>query len=271
MYAFGHNMKLKRRHLIEIHDQSWCPHAIRNNVRGMIRLVCVTAPVYRSITPKLFSAVKQSTKKQVVDLCSGVGGPWEQLIQSSSARQAQIEKATLTDLFPHPEAYARIGKNTQGNIEYSDQAVDATNVPEHFNGFRTLFASFHHFQPELAQGILDDAVKKQEGIGIFEMTDRSWTAVIGIFLSSLISPFILVPFIRPFSWKALFWTYIIPATSIVAAIDGAVSCLRTYSPQEMIELVENLNESDYLWDIGKIREPYSPFVISYLIGYPKPA
>ena len=264
-------LKLKRQHLIEIHDQAWCPNSVRNCVRGLIRQVCVNAPVYRSITPRLFEAVKKTQSKKVVDLCSGVGGPWEQLLKSKSAAGEKLEKVTLTDLFPHPEICEGTHKSVKGKMEYYPEPVNATKVPEEHEGFRTLFASFHHFEPDMAKGILQDAVDNEVGIGIFEMTDRSLAVAIGIFSSSLIAPYILVPFMKPFDWQAVFWTYIVPVTPWVAAIDGAVSCLRTYSPEELKDLVSGLGEEDYEWQIGKSREKFSPFAITYLIGYPMSA
>ncbi|MGA9903436.1 MAG: hypothetical protein WBQ39_15975, partial [Terriglobales bacterium] len=48
-----------------------------------------------------------------------------------------------------------------------------------------------------------------------------------------------------------------------------VSCLRTYGPSELRELVEQLTASDYQyqWDIGEDSTGTTP--ITYLIGYPQ--
>ena len=43
-------------------------------------------------------------------------------------------------------------------------------MPDELGGFRTLFNAFHHFPPERARAILEDAVHKGQGIGVFEFT-----------------------------------------------------------------------------------------------------
>jgi len=44
------------------------------------------------------------------------------------------------------------------------------NVPAELKGLRTMFTSFHHFLPEEARAVLQNAVDAGEGIGIFEIT-----------------------------------------------------------------------------------------------------
>ena len=63
----------------------------------------------------------------------------------------------------------------------------------------------------------------------------------------------MVPFIRPFRWSRLIWTYLIPLNPIVLFLDGIVSCLRAYSPLELSELTRELSASGYIWEIGEER------------------
>ena len=57
-------------------------------------------------------------------------------------------------------------------------------------------------------------------------------------------------------------------------IDCAVSCLRTYSPKELEELIQysaiNKGDWDYAWEIGHIRSR-GIFRITYVIGCPVPS
>lgn len=78
-------------------------------------------------------------------------------------------------------------------------------------------------------------------------------------------------FVKPFSWKRLFFTYVVPVVPLFTFVDGAVSCLRTYSPEELKKLVEEVQKEEqvdeYEWETG--RERFLPFLrITYLIGYP---
>jgi hypothetical protein len=65
----------------------------------------------------------------------------------------------------------------------------------------------------------------------------------------------------------LLWTYVIPIIPLVLLFDGVVSCLRTYRPQELREIVEKLRSCQYNWEVGELAGRRAP--VTYLIGYPK--
>ena len=103
-------------------------------------------------------------------------------------------------------------------------------------------------------------------IAAFEVTVRNVLVALGsLFLAFLV--LLATPFIRPFRWSHLFWTYVIPIVPLFVAWDGCVSCLRTYSVQELQALVAGLGPNDYIWQIGRKRGVLSPGV-TCLIGYP---
>ena len=145
--------------------------------------------------------------------------------------------------------------------------MDATRVPDELVGFRTLFSAFHHFRPEQARTILADAVRKRQGIAIFEGTYHSALAMLLMLLVPLMVV-LMTPFIRPFRWSRLFWTYLIPVVPLVSLFDGLVSCLRTYSVQELRELTEGLETKNFQWEIGEVKSTAGPIPITYLIGVP---
>src|SRR5262249_35471345 len=161
------------------------------------------------------------------------------------------------------KAFERVSHLSKGAITYYSLPVDATRVPDQLCGFRTMFQAFHHLRPEQARVLLAGAVAKGEGIGVFESGNRS----ILTFLEALGTPvrvLLLAPFIRPFRWSRLFWTYLVPALPLVLLFDVIVSCLRVYSGPELRDLTAGLNH--YKWDIGTVRGKWIP--ISYMIGVP---
>jgi len=78
-----------------------------------------------------------------------------------------------TDKFPDPAAMVELSSRTRGRIRGSLEPLDATRLPEHLSGLRTLFNSFHHFGPKLAQQVLQDAYRDRQPIAIFEITEGS--------------------------------------------------------------------------------------------------
>ena len=165
------------------------------------------------------------------------------------------------------EAFERAGRMTQQAITYHSEPVDATRVPGDLHGFRTIFTAFHHFRPEQACAVLADAVRTRQGIGVFEVTQRGVLALLLTMLAPLVV-LLVTPLIRPFRWSRLLWTYLIPLVPMIMLFDGLVSCLRTYSVQELHDLTARLGTNDYLWDIGTVKSKTTPIPITYLIGVP---
>src|SRR5262249_52994119 len=133
-----------------------------------------------------------------------------------------------------------------------------------------LFSSFHHFRPEAARGILKDAVRSRQGIGVFEATQRSLPALLAMLLTPLFV-LLITPFIRPWRLSRLFWTYLLPVVPLVVLFDGIVSCLRTYTPAELRALAASVPGSDtYVWEIGEQRGRPGTLPVTYLVGYPAP-
>jgi len=258
---------MKRLHLIEIHDQDWCPRTVRDGETDYLQFVIATTKPYAAMVPILAAALQRTGTRQVLDLCSGAAGPWLWL-QPVLAERGVSVSVCLTDKYPNVEAFRPSNRLTNQSISYHPQSVDATRVPEELTGFRTIFSAFHHFRPEQACSVLADAVHQRQGIAVFEGTQHS---VLGLLLM-LFVPFMVLlvtPFIRPFRWSRLLWTYLIPVMPFIVLFDGLVSCLRTYSVEELRDLAAKLDANDYHWDIGTVKSTAGLIQITYLIGVPK--
>jgi hypothetical protein len=259
---------MKRLQLIEIHDQEWCPRAIRDAVTDYLQFVIAKMKGYAPVVPVLAAALQRTATRQVLDLCSGAGGPWFWL-QPVLAKRGLDVSVCLTDKYPNPDALGAPSDLNLGHqvIRYLPEPVDVTGVPDELAGFRTLFSAFHHFRPEQARAILSDAMRKHQGIAVFEGTYHSAPAM---FLMLLVPLMVLLvtPFIRPFRWSRLLWTYLVPVVPLVSLFDGLVSCLRTYSVPELRALTEGLDTRTYQWEIGEVRSMAGPIPITYLIGVP---
>lgn len=259
-----------RRHLLEIHEQPWCPAAIRDGATDYLRFIAAFARQYRYVVPLLRRGLLASGSERIVDLCSGGGGPWPQLQRELHAALPAPAPILLTDLHPN-QAAAHMPIRGQPYIRFVPKSVDATHIPAELTGFRTLFTAFHHFPPQDARRILQDAVDQGQGIGVFEQTARTPLAL----LIMLVLPWLALlaaPFVRPFRLDRLFWTYLIPLIPFVLCFDGIVSCLRTYTLAEMRALTASLRPpasgAHYRWEIGTVPSPLSPIGVRYLLGYP---
>jgi hypothetical protein len=197
-------------------------------------------------------------------MCSGGGGPWLYLSRKLGG-PAQAIHVCLTDKYPNIRAFQSLSAASENRITFTPDSVDAMNVPGELKGFRTMFTSFHHFSPEQARAILQSAVDDGQDIGIFEMTRRS-PLTIALMFPWAVMPVFFTPWIRPFRWSRLVWTYVIPIVSFVFLFDGIVSCLRTYWPEELREMVEKLSATGYQWEIGERSGSAAEIPITYLVG-----
>jgi hypothetical protein len=267
--------------LIEIHDQPWFPSALRDQVTDALQLILHLGNFYQPIVDRLRRALQNSGTHQILDLCSGAGGPWLWLYKAfdrSTAkapgkaldgRESRTVSVCLTDKYPNAPAFRQAQAATRSKIQFRAEPVDVTAVPPNLGGFRTLFASFHHFPPEQARAILRDAIRSSQGIAIFEVPGRHIRTILLTVLVP-IADLLVTPFLRPFRWSRLLWTYILPVIPLVLLFDGIVSCLRVYSPSELAELVAGISDGDnFEWEIGEERSGLLP--ITYLIGWPRQA
>lgn len=250
---------MRRLHLFEIHDSVFCPAAIRNGLTDFLEFSTNFFDTYGVVRTCIADLLATTGLRNVVDLCSGAGGPWVHWLKNGLI-QASV---TLTDKFPNVTSCDYLAQSGIPGLSYHREPVDAAKVPEDLIGLRTIFTAFHHFRPESACAIIADAVSKRQPIGIFELTSRCPVA----FLAMLLSPvgvWLLTPRMPKLGWRKLFLTYIIPVIPICVLIDGLASCFRTYSIQELAAMV---GDNTYTWTVGAINRPGGP--ITYLVGLPK--
>ncbi len=258
---------MKRLHLFEFEDFYWFPDFLRNLVTDYLYFMVNTFHFYEVIIPILQKNLKKMNCQKIIDLGSGGAGPWPILQRHLRKKSFKPIEIILTDKYPNMRAIKRFSKIEANGIKYARLSVDAANVPTNLNGFRTMFNSFHHFNPKEALKILNDASQKNEGIAIFELTGRDPVMLIYVLLSPLVV-ILLTPFIRPFSWKRILFTYLLPIVPVIVVWDGMVSNLRTYSVGELKSLCQNIALPNYNCEIGQVRNIYG-IKITYLIGLPK--
>jgi hypothetical protein len=255
---------IPRVHLFELEDQAWFPTIIRDLATDYLQFMETKMKLHRPVVPLLANALRETRSTTVVDLCAGGGGPVVSLREGISASGVPVH-FILTDKFPNLAAFARLERENTG-IEGHRHPVDATAVPPELKGFRTIFNAFHHFKPDDAREVLRSAVDARQPIGIFEIPERTIPIVITTALLTPIFVLLVTPFIRPFRWSRLLFTYLLPLVPLTCLWDGFVSQLRAYTPEELNTLATSLGDVGYRWDAGKVRLQGSPAHLTYLIG-----
>jgi len=258
-----------RIHLIEFHEQLWFPASIREEITDALQFGLNLTQAYAPIAALLQNALACNWSHSIVDLCSGGGGPWRKLSETLQ-QDGQPLQILLTDKYPKRSAETDLKLASAVSARFYPASVDPRDVPIALAGFRTMFSSFHHFSPEEARAVLENAINAKQAIGIFEITRRT-AATIGLMFPWALLSLLFTPWIRPFRWSRLLWTYVIPVIPLVLLFDCVVSCLRSYKPSELREIVEKLNARGYQWEIGEGEGVLGLLPVTYAIGIPNPA
>lgn len=218
--------------------------------------------LHRLALEPLTRALNDSGAETIVDLCSGGGGPLVPILREWAA-EGRAVSAVLTDLYPHDQT----AQVTGGLVRYRREPVDATAVPAELTGLRTLFNGFHHFRPSQAKAVLADAVRAGQPIAVFEVADRTLAAILPLVLAPVFV-LALTPWIRPFRWSRLLWTYVIPVLPPAIFFDGVVSYLRAYTPDELLAMAHEVEPQAYRWQAGYQTAAKLPGRMTYLTGAP---
>lgn len=257
---------MRRLHLFEFQDLPWLPRMLRDTITDLLGRTIELGRMYHPVLPRLAAALRATGEREILDLCSGGGGPMPGLRRGLAAEYGLEVAVRLSDVHPNAAAFERIAGSDPA-ITAVPTPVDALHVPPELPGFRTMFSCLHHFRPREAAAILEDAFVRGRGIGVFEITERSLAGVAPALAGPLVA-WLLTPLVRPFSWSRLALTYAVPVLPALFMFDGVVSNLRTYTPDELLALTRPLRRPDYRWEVGQARHPVLPTTVSYLLGLP---
>ena len=267
---------MKRLSLFEFEDLTWLPQVWRDQITELLHHQIASRGVYRAIVPLIVETLRQTDVERIVDMGSGSGGDIIGLHAAIDEACNETIPIVLSDKFPNLDAFRRIEQATNGRVGHIAKPVDATQVPRSVGGLRTMFTAFHHLPPELAHKILADAVTAEAPILIAEFTERTFFNVLrAIFVGPLMA-WVESARIRPFGWKRLLWTYLVPVTPFLYSWDALASHIRTYSLDELSQLTRDLTVDGYSWRMGQVETVESDDYIikaggrlTYLIGTPK--
>lgn len=256
---------MKRVHAFEFGDLSWFPKNFRNYGTDYLQFAANILDLYKYIIPIIKKGIESSTTVTIVDIGSGGGGG---LLKIARHLKKSIPKfkIILSDYHPNIDAFNKTMAEQPEVFEYIKESVNALAVPKDLKGFRTQFASLHHFKPKDAKAILQSAVDDKQSIGIFEPLQRDVKHIFQMLLSP-ISVLLLTPFIKPFKLDRIIFTYLIPILPLITVWDGVVSVMRTYTVKELKQMISEINNNEsFNWDVGVAKGKQNEII--YLLGTP---
>ncbi len=201
---------------MELEDQTWFPAFLRNMQTQFIGWMVGITGFYKPLAGEL-AMLAHEKNGRVHDLCSGSGEPWLSLCKLTSLCDLKI---VLSDKFPQTLKI----QNTQ--CQYLPQSVDVVNGPLPENQLVTFFNAFHHFDTQTQKQMIGQLLNRKNTVCIAEILDPTLLTYLKIFITTTLLQFLAAPFVRPFSLKRLFFTWILPVNLFTVTFDGLVSVYR---------------------------------------------
>ncbi len=262
----GKHFRVRRIHAFEFEDLSWFPKNLRNYGTDFLQFGANAFDMYKGVMSVILKGVQSSGNRTIIDIASGGGGGLVKIAEYLKNSIPHI-KIILSDYYPNIAAFKRTKAKQPDVFEYIEYSVNAMDVPHQLKGFRTQFLSFHHFRPKDAKTILQNAVDNNQAIGIFEAQQRNSKNLIQRLFSPIVV-LLVTPFIKPFKFDRILFTYLIPIIPLFVLWDGIVSVLRTYTVTELKQMIlEVRNHALFEWEVG-IAKGNSTDVL-YLLGIPQ--
>jgi ubiquinone/menaquinone biosynthesis C-methylase UbiE len=208
----------------ELEDYFWFPSVLRNFQTEFIGFVVDRFKIYDAFIRHL-NAMNLS-KISMTDLCSGSGNPAIRIYRKSNC----FSRLKLTDKFPG------VLKTNDVKIQYEMERSDVLEMEFKPGTYYTMFNAFHHFTDEEKIKITRKIQNSGSSASIVEILEPSAFCLLKIVATTTIGCLVLSPFIRPFSLKRLFFTYILPINLITITFDGIVSVLKSRSAKQYANL-----------------------------------
>ncbi|MDP6943501.1 MAG: hypothetical protein QF464_05075 [Myxococcota bacterium] len=265
---------MKRRHLIELHEQPWFPEGLRSTFQQTLSRVQTLFDIYRHAAAPFAAFLTRLGPTEVLDLCSGGTGP---LLQLRSHLRDHMDAGSrprfvLSDLYPDLARFEALKAEYPAALDFVDHPVNAMEVPDGLPRVRTMFAALHHFKPDQVVDILGDAARRGDGIAIFEATRRTPLHLTTMAVS--MAPLALALHswaLRPWRPRHVLWGTFVPLVPLAFAFDATVSVLRSYTASELLAFTEQVDAPDFTWEVGSARMPYNGLSVQYLFGWRRSA
>ncbi|MEW5734642.1 MAG: hypothetical protein AB1921_07290 [Thermodesulfobacteriota bacterium] len=248
-------MKIPRIQAFEFNDNPRVPRFLRDSIVEILGLGLRLGNVLAPVGPVFMEFCQRAGVDEVLDLCSGTGEPAAILVNTLKRAGFCPPTFYISDLFPNREAMERSVSRHPDKLVAVPEPVDATDVPERLDrSGRCIINAFHHFRPELGAAILADCVAKRRPVFLAEGFNRRPA---GFF--PLLIPLVLAHYLNPFFAKRdrglkLFFTYLVPAVSLLGTWDAVVSFLRTRTPEELFEMTRPISRG-YVWEAREVPYP----------------
>jgi len=233
----------------ELEDSPYFPTWLRNFQTEFIGFVVIRFTIYRAFIKYINSL--SLTQQPMTDLCSGSGEPAVHIFQESNCFNHLI----LSDKFPN-----KISIHND-KISYLSESTDVLEMEFQPNGCYTMFNAFHHFKDEDKLRITQNIIASGSRSFFVEILEPNIVCLVKVLFLTSIGNLLLTPLVKPFSFKRLFFTYIIPINIVTITYDGIVSVLKSRTVKAYRKLFIGHENSIKIF---KLRNNFSSLIVIHV-------
>jgi hypothetical protein len=226
----------------ELEDYDWFPKILRRYQMEIIGTMVVRFGVYKKFISTLHNIAHKTNNTAVNDLCSGSGLP--SLYCSKKLNHLQFN---LSDKHPQPFT-------NQHNICYNTNNVDILTLQPQRNGLYTMYNAWHHFTVAEQQNIMNAFIQNNATLCIVEIVQPRLLSLLQVMLASTIGTLLIVPFIKPFSFTRLLFTYVLPINIITVFVDGVLSILKSKTKKQYQKLINELPQHNFNITVQELKQ-----------------
>lgn len=237
----------------ELEDYKWFPALFRNFQTDFIGFVVRKGNVYSPFVDYLNAQCLQALP--MYDVCSGSGEPAISIYTQSNC----FSQLTLSDKFPRHLRFK------DATIQYDAQSVDVLHMPFQQHNCYTMFNALHHFSDTEKTALVNVLQNSGASAFLVELLEPTFLCILKVIFATTIGCMVLTPFIRPFSFKRLLFTYVLPINLFTIAIDGIISVLKSRSVQQYQRLLANGSTNI---KICRLHNGLSPLTIIHIPPQP---
>jgi hypothetical protein len=234
----------------ELEDYKWFPNWMRRYQMDFIGAMAVWGRLYQPLVAVLNTIFSLKKYNNWQDLCSGSGTPVHFLHQ----KLERAPETFLSDKFPQQE-------KEHERIRYLSTSVDINEMQPMPTHFYTMFNAFHHFDTVAQQNIIQHFRNNKADFMIVEILEPGFFNYLKIFLTTTIIQILVTPFIKPFSLKRIFFTWIIPVNLVTVTVDGLISVAKSKTAKRFRQELQSLESVTYQISIERIRSASAGLVV----------
>lgn len=230
----------------ELEDYNWFPTVLRNFQTEFIGFVVSKFNIYGTFVEHLKSL--SLPEQTMTDLCSGSGEPAISIFKKSNC----FSQLILTDKYPNALHLQ------DERISYEMEPMDAMEMEFEPRTCYTMFNAFHHFKDEYKLKIIEKIQKSGSSAFFVEILEPGIYCLLKVVFATTIGTLIFTPFVKPFSLKRLFFTYILPVNIFTITFDGIVSVLKSGSANHYKKLFAGFDDS---LKVIRLTNGFTPIIL----------